>query len=37
MVNDENQEFCEPDALDLLEKLLVYDHVGTRLTFRLVG
>ena len=37
MVNDENQEFCEPDALDLLDKLLAYDHVDIRLTFRLIG
>ena len=35
MVNDENHEFCEPDALDLLDKLLVYDHVDIKFNYRL--
>jgi len=25
-INSENKHFCTPDAMDLLQKMLVYDH-----------
>ena len=27
MVNEDNRDFCDPDAIDLLNKLMKYDHV----------
>jgi casein kinase II subunit alpha len=26
-INNENKHFCTPDAMDLLKKMLVYDHM----------
>lgn len=25
-IDDKNEEFCTPEALDLLKKLLIFDH-----------